>query len=97
MGDRLREMLRAGGWTIVNETALPLVCFTHPSLETGRKSQVGRLVHEVVERRKVWISKVVLAGGRVAGRACVTSYRTGVGDLEVLMEELEAVRRGVVR
>jgi glutamate/tyrosine decarboxylase-like PLP-dependent enzyme len=95
MGDRLRELLAGAGWTVLNQTPLPLVCFTHPSLETGRKSKAGRLVHEVVERRRVWISKVVLPGGRPAARACVTSFRTGEDDLGVLMEELETVRRAI--
>jgi glutamate/tyrosine decarboxylase-like PLP-dependent enzyme len=95
MGDRLRELLAGAGWTVLNQTPLPLVCFTHPSLETGRKSQAGQLVHEVVERRRVWISKVVLPGGRPAARACVTSFRTGEDDLGVLMEELETVRRAI--
>lgn len=95
MGDRLRELLAGAGWTIVNDTPLPLVCFTHPSLETGKRSQIGRLVHEVVKRRKVWISKVALSDGTVAARACITSFRTNEEDLQVLLGELEAVRRHI--
>lgn len=95
MGDRLRELLTGAGWTVVNDTPLPLVCFTHPGLETGRKSQVGALVDRVVRRRKVWISKVVLTGGKPAARACITSYRTNEDDLAVLMAELETARQEI--
>ena len=93
MGDRLRELLAGAGWQVVNETALPLVCFTHPDLEAGRRSRIGAVVDRVQRRGRVWISKVVLTGGRPVGRACITSYRTEEEDLEVLVEEVEAARR----
>jgi glutamate/tyrosine decarboxylase-like PLP-dependent enzyme len=92
MGDRLRELLGAAGWTVVNRTPLPLVCFTHPALETGRRSKVGAVVAEVVRRSRAWISKVVLTGGRPVARACITSFRTDEDDLRVLLDELEAAR-----
>jgi len=92
MGDRLRAMLIEAGWRVVNETPLPLVCFTHPELEAGRRSRVGAVVAEVVRRGRAWISKVVLTGGRPVARACITSYRTEEDDLQVLVDELEAVR-----
>ena len=96
MGDRLRELLADAGWRVVNDTPLPLVCFTHPDLEAGRRSRVGALVAEVQRRQRVWISKVVLTGGRPAARACITSFRTGEEDLQVLLEELERARAGSV-
>lgn len=93
MGDRLRELLVGAGWEVVNETALPLVCFTHPGLEARRRSRIGAVVDRVQRRGRVWISKVVLTGGRPVGRACITSYRTEEEDLRVLVEEIEAARR----
>lgn len=97
MADRLRELLTAAGWSVVNDTPLPLVCFTHPDLERGRRSRIGAVVAEVVRRRRAWISKVVLTGGRPVGRACITSFRTGEDDLRVLVDELEAARLSVLR
>lgn len=93
MGDRLRALLGSAGWQVVNDTPLPVVCCTHPDLETGRKSKVGALVAEVQRRERVWISKVVLTGGRPAVRACITSYRTEEEDLAVLLDELELARK----
>ncbi len=95
MGDRLRALLTDAGWQVVNETPLPLVCCTHPDLEQGRKSKVGALVAEVQRRQRVWISKVVLTGGRAVVRACITSYRTEEEDLRVLLDELEQAKRAV--
>jgi len=95
MGDRLRELLHERGWEVVNDTPLPLVCCTHPDLERGRKSRAGALVAEVQRRQRVWISKVVLTGGRPAVRACITSFRTEEEDLRVLLEELEHARKAI--
>lgn len=95
MGDRLRELLVEAGWRVVNDTPLPLVCFTHPELEAGRRSRIGALVAEVLRRHRVWISKVVLTGGCPVARACITSYRTEEDDLRVLVEEVEAARAAV--
>jgi glutamate/tyrosine decarboxylase-like PLP-dependent enzyme len=94
MGDRLRELLTDAGWQVVNDTPLPLVCFTHPELEAGRKSRVGALVAAVQRRNRVWISKVVLTGGRPVARACITSFRTDEEDLRVLVDEVERARIG---
>ena len=88
LGEELRGRLRAAGWRIVNDTALPLVCFTHPRIEAG-----GATVHEV-ERRilqtgRVWISSVRLGDPPfVALRACMTSCETRGEDLDVLVETL---------
>ena len=92
MGDRLRELLGAAGWRIVNDTPLPLVCFTHPDLDAGRPT-VPALAAEIQHRGRVWISEVALTGKGRALRACITSYRTEEADLEVLVEEVETVRK----
>ena len=101
MGDRLRELLAEAGWEVVNDTPLPLVCFTHPEIDPPRpggrrrKSRIGAVVDEVVDRGRAWISKVVLTGGRPVARACITSFRTEEEDLVVLLDELEAARSRV--
>jgi glutamate/tyrosine decarboxylase-like PLP-dependent enzyme len=91
MGERLRARLAGAGWELLNDTPLPVVCFTHPSLR-GDPRRLGAVVSEVVGRGRAWISQVVLAGRIEALRACITSFRTEEGDLEVLLEELERAR-----
>jgi len=91
MGDRLRELFAGAGWRIVNDTPLPLVCFTHPALDAGRPT-VSAVAAEVQRRGRVWISEVALTGRGRALRACITSYRSNESDLEVLVEEVETVR-----
>jgi glutamate/tyrosine decarboxylase-like PLP-dependent enzyme len=96
MGDRLRARLRAAGWTIANDTALPLICFTHDDIVAGRTSTAEILKH-VYARGHVWISDVVLGGGTRVLRACITSFRTGEEDLTCLVDEIELARAETVR
>jgi glutamate/tyrosine decarboxylase-like PLP-dependent enzyme len=35
LGERLRALLRDGGWEIVNQTPLPVVCAIHPAMRAG--------------------------------------------------------------
>lgn len=90
MGDLLRGRLRDAGWEVVNRTALPLVCFTHPWIRAGRTSTTG-ILDVIAARGRVWISDVSLGprNHRVL-RACITSYETRPADLDALVEELEA-------
>ena len=88
MGDRLRADLRSAGWEILNETCLPVVCFTHPGIR-GELSRAKRVADRVVASGEAWISHVVLSDGRPALRACISSFRTSPADLERLSSALE--------
>jgi aromatic-L-amino-acid/L-tryptophan decarboxylase len=92
MGDELRVLLRDSGWVIVNETMLPLVCFTHSDIRAGRIS-TSDVLETIYARGNVWISDVVLGGRERVLRACITSFRTERRDLMCLVEELEIARR----
>jgi glutamate/tyrosine decarboxylase-like PLP-dependent enzyme len=88
-GDRLRALLEERGWRIVNATSLPVVCFTHPRIESGRTS-VHAVERAVLESGEAWISSVRLGEPPLeALRACITSYRTGEEDLRALVRILE--------
>ncbi|HET9317155.1 MAG TPA: pyridoxal-dependent decarboxylase, partial [Vicinamibacteria bacterium] len=85
MADRLRGMLRADGWTIANDTPLPLVCFTRPGLSPDETSEVAR---RVVEEGRAWISQVRLPEGPRWLRACITHDDVGPDDLGQLLGAL---------
>lgn len=89
MGDRIREALGEAGWTVANDTPLPVVCFTHPRIRSGGAT-TGGVLETIYERGRVWISDVRPAGGEPLLRACVTSFRTDASDVRCLVEELEA-------
>jgi aromatic-L-amino-acid/L-tryptophan decarboxylase len=96
MADLLRSRLREKGWMVVNDTPLPVVCFTHPALR-GRDGATAAAVREIHARGRVWISEVRPGGGEPLLRACITSYQTEPSDLEVLLEELEVATREALR
>lgn len=92
--DQLRERLRAAGWRIVNDSPLPLVCFTHDAID-GLHLTTQSVVDRVLARGRCWISQVMLPRRTAALRACITSFDTGESDLAVLMEDLAAaIERG---
>jgi glutamate/tyrosine decarboxylase-like PLP-dependent enzyme len=94
MGDLLRERLMASGWTIVNRTKLPVVCFT-PSNEEWDMAMHQRASDAVVESGSAWISTIMLGGKKPALRACITNYRTGPEHIETLLTVLSNIRGGL--
>lgn len=91
IGEDLRRMLREAGWIVANETRLPVVCFTHRDIRSGRVS-TRRILEPVYRRGRVWISDVALGGREKVLRACITSYLTDDSDIECLIEEIESAR-----
>ena len=85
LGERLREGLRRTGWRIVNETPLPVVCFTRDGLD------VAKFLATVMERQIAWMSEVRLAGEAPVVRACVTSFRTTEADVDRVVRDVESL------
>jgi len=86
MGDVLREALERAGWRIVNNTPLPLVCFTRDGLVASK------FLAELYERQIAWMSEVRLGGGEPVLRACVTSFRTTESDIARVVREMSALQ-----
>jgi aromatic-L-amino-acid/L-tryptophan decarboxylase len=84
MGELLRASLAASGWRIVNETPLPLICFTRDGLD------VIRFLENLRERQIAWMSPVEV-GGVPAVRACVTSFRTTENDIHQVVNEINSL------
>ena len=91
MGDLLRLRLGETGWLVRNETPLPVVCFSHADIQSGRLT-TARVLDTIYTRGRVWISDVILGGQEQVLRACITSFRTDEADIEYLIEELEVAR-----
>jgi len=91
MGDLLRERLLASGWSVLNRTRLPVVCFT-PSGEAWDMALHQRAADAVVQSGTAWISTILLGGKTPALRACITNYRTGPEHIEALLAILAKVR-----
>jgi aromatic-L-amino-acid/L-tryptophan decarboxylase len=88
LGQRLRQKLAGAGWTLVNDTPLPVVCFRLPTW--SREDPAVDCLVEILQRRgKTWISKVALSHHGWALRACITSYLSDEADLDLLLGELK--------
>ncbi len=86
MGGLLRNLLREKGWIIKNKTQLPIVCFTHPNLQSD-ENRVVKLVDKIIDSGKAWLSTYPI-GGENTLRACITTYSTTEKEIVELMELL---------
>ena len=69
------------GWRIVNDTPLPVVCFTREGLDPAR---VARRAARAADRLDVRGP----LGGRPVMRACITSFRTTADDIQWIVGEM---------
>lgn len=91
LGDELRRRLRAAGWRLVNETPLPVVCFTRAG-EDWSLAQHQALVNAVLRSGAAWISTITTSRGQPAIRAGIANFRTTAEDLDALVTALERAR-----
>ena len=93
MGDLLRRELEGDGWDIVNQTRLPVVCFTDSRILPERQAAYLEAIgQEVVSSGVAWISTTRLDHGQPVLRACITNYKTGPQDVRALVGALENAR-----
>jgi glutamate/tyrosine decarboxylase-like PLP-dependent enzyme len=98
MGDLLRDELRGSGWTVVNDTPLPVICFTDARSSGDGREDAARLdaiCAHVVSSGRAWISTTRLTGIGPVLRACITSFETAPADVRVLVEALDEARGAV--
>jgi glutamate/tyrosine decarboxylase-like PLP-dependent enzyme len=91
MGVRLRHGLQDGGWELLNDSPLPVVCFSHASLNNDRELHEA-IVNDLRDRDIAWITRIGLAGGQHAFRACITNVDTTSEDVDALIKGLSAAR-----
>ncbi len=91
MGNLLRKSLAAAGWTVVNATPLPLVCFTRDGLD------VPKFLSALRENQVAWMSETEIKGKPVV-RACITSFKTNENDIEQTVDRITqlALKDGAV-
>jgi glutamate/tyrosine decarboxylase-like PLP-dependent enzyme len=81
MGNVMRDALRTSGWSILNETPLPLVCFTREGLVPGE------FLASLHKRQIAWMSEARVGNIPVV-RACITSFRTTERDIHWVVGEM---------
>lgn len=96
IGDLLRRRLKQQRYEVINDTSLPLSCFTHALVREGKLSTT-EILNQIYARGKVWISDVTPDGTERLFRACITHYDANEGDIECLLEELEQAMKAALR
>jgi glutamate/tyrosine decarboxylase-like PLP-dependent enzyme len=97
LADLLRERLRTGGWQIVNDTPLPVVCFVDMTRSDGATARfLEGVARATIASGGGWLSVVRFSNGGPALRACVNSHRTRAHDIERLAASLDAARAAQV-
>lgn len=89
MGHELRNQLQAKGWQIENNSPLPIICFSHPSLH---QEHIEKILDIMIERGDAWLSLYPVNGKRTL-RACITNYNTQKDDLIHLVKILEQLKK----
>jgi glutamate/tyrosine decarboxylase-like PLP-dependent enzyme len=87
----LRERLVESGWRLMNDTPLPLVCFTRDSLSPEATADLPR---RVAADGVAWISAIRLVGGECWLRACITHHQTDPSDIDALVAGLDDAAAG---
>lgn len=81
LADVMRRKLTTSGWQIINDTPLPLVCFTRENLDPPA------FLTELHRRQIAWMSETTINGTPVL-RACITNYRTTEDDVQQIVNEM---------
>jgi glutamate/tyrosine decarboxylase-like PLP-dependent enzyme len=90
MGDLLRKKLIGNGWMIINNTGLPVVCFTDKKYASD--TNFTKVVLErIYKKSKSWLSVYPVRNVN-AFRACISNYNTTEDDLDELVSELNFER-----
>jgi glutamate/tyrosine decarboxylase-like PLP-dependent enzyme len=88
IGQFIRVKVTGAGWTVVNDTELPLVCFSHPEIDDGTVS-IDDVLSHLYRRARVWVSIYRSSDGQRTLRACVTNAQTRERHVDTLISELE--------
>lgn len=90
LGNALRKGLVKKDWTIENNSKLPIVCFTHPSLHDKERA-VEQITSAIVNSGKAWLS-VYPIRDKSTFRACITNFSSSLEDVQELIELLDSYR-----
>lgn len=94
MGNLLRTVLNNNNWVVMNNTPMPVVCFTDP--DHKRDSDFARKICDrVLISGKAWVS-VYPVNGINSVRACITNYNTSADDIHTLVNVVNQARSDLI-
>ena len=90
VGHYLKKKLHNDGWTLMNNTPLPVACFTDENYKTDKRFTQS-ILDKVLANGKSWLS-VYPINDLPTFRACITNYNTNEANIDELVEELNRER-----
>lgn len=92
MGKLFREELMRSGWTVANDTVLPVICFLDQEAWERNDQHFALFVNQhLLSTGKVWLSVFTIQGVPTL-RACFTNYDTNEQNLNELIHLLNEAR-----
>jgi aromatic-L-amino-acid/L-tryptophan decarboxylase len=90
IGEKLKELLKKSGWTIMNSSPFPVVCFMDDNY-LDNPDFIKTVIKNLIDSGKSWLS-IYPIFGKPTFRACITNYNTSEEDIEALVSELNEGR-----
>lgn len=90
LGQYLKKRLMENDWLILNDTPLPIICFTDERFKSDERFTKS-IVQNIVESKKSWISNYPV-NGISSIRVCISNYSSTENDVNQLVEELNIER-----
>jgi len=87
LGQHLLSKLTDAGFEIVNNTPLPVICFTNDKIRDGEYSTTD-ILNSMYNRKTFWISETKLKNKTPVLRVCITGFRTTENDINDFVKEL---------
>lgn len=91
IGEYLKEKLVEYGWKLMNETPLPVACFTDPEHEND-DAFATNVCDQVLQSGKAWIS-VYPVNKINTLRACITNYATTEKEIDDFIKLINQKRK----
>lgn len=88
MAARLREGLILRRFRVVNDSALPIVCFVDEGEGGDSARHLDALARSVIDAGVGWLSVTRLSSGARVLRACVDNHRTEEQDIDRVLDVL---------
>ena len=90
MGYLLRDTLKSSGWKVINDTPLPLGCFSDEK-QFSDPGFARSICDRVIKSGEAWLP-VYPVNGLNTLRACITNYWTSDEDINALVDTVNKVR-----
>lgn len=90
IGDLLRKKLIENHWSVINNTKLPVVCFTDKNYSSNEEF-TNKILKSIYQMGKTWLSIYPIENMNTF-RVCISNYNTSERDLDELISELNKER-----